>query len=398
MNSSDEQLLNRFLDNDLTPEEAAALQLQIIANQELKTRLNEYGQVRSAIGGMPRAIIPEDMVARLAPMLNEPTSLPFFARLASAAASKVVPRWLSGSAALILLSGSLYFFSLVNNQQNNEPVLTRSIESNPSINTSKVLDPPARIDITSPEIKPNEVASISSPKTSVNILKRTSDTQIPADLNSEKLDTDILELVKRLGQIDRRHLVQIHVDVANDRVFNRILRTIEKYRNKDVQVALRRVEEDEETAPKYDFVAIVPTQLVEEMNTELNKMFNGKVELHKPFDERWNDETAEELEPISSETIERALAESDDPQARLKESQGNSPQKPVSENNKKFLTSAEIRKDLYNPKPSVKELAESGIGSSVDEVVVRIRSDAAQAEGNFGRARLNTRRMNQKAK
>lgn len=398
MNSSDEKLLNRFLDNDLTPEEATALQLQINSSQELNTRLNEYGQVRDAIGAMPRAGIPEDMVARLAPFLNEPTSQPFFARLASAVASTVVPRWLSASAALILLSGSLYCFSLINNQEVNQPVLTQTIPVNPGTLAESGFDPAAQIDITPPEIKPEEIASIMASRTNVNILKPNSDAQIPADLNSEKVDTDILQLVKRLNQIDRRHLVQIHVDVANDRVFNRILRTIEKYRNKDAQVALRRVEEDEETAPKYDFVAIVPTQLVEEMNSELTKMFSGKVELHKPFDEQWNDETAEELEPISSETIERALAESDDPQARLKQSQGNSPQKPVSENNKKFVTSAEIRKDLYNPKSSVNELTESGRGSSVDEVVVRIRSDAAQAEGNFGRARLNTRRINRKAK
>ncbi|MFM7317533.1 MAG: hypothetical protein ACKO5E_11345, partial [bacterium] len=100
MKSSDETLLNRFLDNDLTPEEVAELQLQINASKELKTRLAEYGQVRDAIGGMPRARIPEDMVARLAPLLSEPPAVPLFTNLASS----VLPRWLTGSAALLMLT------------------------------------------------------------------------------------------------------------------------------------------------------------------------------------------------------------------------------------------------------------------------------------------------------
>ncbi|MFM7315682.1 MAG: hypothetical protein ACKO5E_01925 [bacterium] len=207
-----------------------------------------------------------------------------------------------------------------------------------------------------------------------------------------------MNLVNRLGQIDRRHLVQIHVDVANDRVFNGILRTIEKYRSKDAQVALRRIEENDDNPPKYDFVAMVPTQLVDEMNTELEKSFNGNVELHSPLEESWNNEMAEELEPIARETIETAIAESDDPQARLRESQGNSTQKPTSIINKPNRTSADIRRDLYSQRNSVKELTAPGSGSSMDEVVVRIRSDSAKPEGNFGRARVNTRRMNRKMK
>jgi hypothetical protein len=392
MNSSDEAMLSRYLDHDLTTSEAIDFDSKLSSDQALRLRLKEYRQVRHAIGSLPEPTLAEDMVERLAPLLlKESTGVSLWARLAAGAGA----RWVAASAAFVLLSSGITLI-IVNNKSSRAPVsgtlgiassaaISQSSDTRKSGNSAEIIQPDLKVAA--------EVAVAPALKDQTGIDQQN---QALITASKPKIEPDLAELVKMLEKVDRRHFLQVQVDTANERVVNRIIRILEKYRIKPAKLAIVNDGEDSEEPKSIDIVAVVPTGLVNELNRELKESFDGKLELHKPYDDFDRAGIENRLATIPPEMLTKAMEEPNNAQAQLRESQSENRGSSGLRTEAQSQTQAPARaNDRATGIPPV-ELKESGQGSSFDEVVLRIRSDAGEQRESQSENKLNTRKVKRK--
>lgn len=375
MTSEEQELLSRFVDGDLAPSEAARVQLLIATDTSARTLYGEYKSLGESLGELPRPAIPEDMVARLRPLLDQQSRFPWLVHGLDHGG-----RWVAAAAvfSLVSISAGLLLF---------RPKLS---ESKP-LSSSKILTV-AVDDARDPVAEPDAIAANEKDKarvddpTGVELVENSKLRALPESVPAitAKPSTRLDQFLESLKTVDRRHSIRLHVGATNARVEAAVLAQISKFRRADTEMARMAETGAEDGVPSLRFIALVPTSDVDDLVESFRTQFPDQLELDRPEDLQVLKQNPGKVELIDSGRLEQLLEKNEKPISRS----GDQRKSRTSIGDEPVLDAL--------AKPLVAGASASGSGT-MDEVMIQIRSDLLTPDAKTGSSTKPARRGAAKA-
>lgn len=379
MKKAEELLISRHLDGDLNSEEAELLEHLMQHDSALRDRFLELSQVRQSVASLPRVPIPEDMLPRVKRLIESRKTILFPLKTA-----ELLGRW--AVAALVLVVSGVSITAYLNHQQN-KPASDRHVEKIFSVPANEMVDQKtgdasaelANIadsnQMEKPERTAIDIAKVSSAALNEKISSGDRSRQASAKIHTSKesaaqvnLPADFQALLKATESLDRRHSLRVHVASANTRVVDKIISLLEKYRVSEVGLARLRSSLPADQPPSLDFLAFVPTNLVDDLSEELNQSFPGQIERDLPQEKDWHTTSPDFVSFLPRQEIQKAIANAND-------SQHQPPVRPPVDVASR-VTLGPNRRGVGNAiREPLENLQLNSPSNTVDQLIIEVRSD-----------------------
>lgn len=375
MNSEEQELLSRFVDGDLAPSEAARAQLLIATDPSARTLYGEYKSLGESLGELPRPAIPEDMVARLRPILDQRSRYPWLVH-----GLDLGGRWIAAAAFFSLVSISAGFLIFRSKLPESKPLSSSKIltvavddarDSGNEPNVISVLD--------------DDKATVDSP-TGVTLVENAKLRALPESLPAitAKPHRRLDQFMESLKTVDRRHSIRLHVGATNARVEAAVLAQIAKFRRANTEMVRMAETDAQDGVPSLRFIALVPTVDVNNLVELFRAQFPDQLELDRPEDLEQLKQNPGKVELIDSARLGELLEKNE----TLNGSSANQQRARTRHDDEPVLDAL--------AKPLVAGSSASGSGTT-DEVMIQIRSDLLTHDAKTGSSTKPARRGAAKA-
>ena len=282
MNQRQQALLSRLVDGDLNDLETAEIKALLSSEPDAQKLFQEYLSASLAISALPRPSIPVDMVDRLRPFLTDRR----WGWLRDSTAG-TIPLWAGA-----LGAGTFSLISIMSlmawrdqppvSEQTPKKMVTVAIGDARS-DEKPVKDEPEKASTEASKPATVEVAAnVPSMETVLN--KGSRSDSAPAVRAGQGLAKSPAEkLLERLGEVDRRVAIRIHVPSINSKVDQQVLAELAQFRQTR-SVVLRMMTEDEASSSNQNggsliYLGLVPTGSVDDLLNRLRATYKEGIEL-----------------------------------------------------------------------------------------------------------------------
>jgi anti-sigma factor RsiW len=383
MNDSDQLLLSRYVDDDLSPLERKRAEALLKADPDARGLARAYGQISDDVGDLPRETLDFDIAPRVREALQRRT-------WASAAKSAKSPAILGALAASVLFcSLSLGIFLAV--RDTTAPGLATDISRSPASSpiadfapstaeTETSLSKTSAKPVPVPVAEPSSAAQPTLQTTIAGTVlpqselfsRAMKESQSPAPAARTAVAVRAVpadrfgEFLERTGQIDRRHAFRLQVTAVSARLQESVLSSITRFRDPQTAV-LSTVEpsDSKDASAGMTYVALVPTKNVPELQNALRQIAGGKLEVDLPPDSfRSEDEIRSRMKVVEEKDLAASAARFEPPALKTAETPPLEHRGPSDEPVRDAIS------QLLDP-----SIFAASANGSLDEVVIRIRTE-----------------------
>lgn len=274
MNQSQQALLSRLVDGDLSPGETAEIKALLATDPEAQLLFQEYMATSFAVASLPRPEIPLDMTERIRPLLAK-RRRPVFTDWVGGA----IPWWGVGAATVFVLaivSSSVFilFKSDATISENNVRKITtvavgeaRNDEALPKVGEESLPESSqGELQIASrvskafeglPSVKSGQAKSVAGAEVAEKPF-----TQSPID-----------QFHDGLKKVDRRHAIRIHVPATSSKVEDQVLGALSQFHHQESKILKTTESSDAAETPSLIYLGFVPTSSFEELILNLEAKF-----------------------------------------------------------------------------------------------------------------------------
>lgn len=326
MNRTDELLLSRHLDGDLNPDELEYVDDLLRTDTSVLDHYEQLNQVRVTVAELPREPIPEDMVPRVRRLIDARKTVPLSRKTA-----EILGRWAVAAIVLVVSGVSLSVYWNHRPPNPKKSVETVEIQPVPAQNHNQPIGSPDLTGLVAaagehgntPIVQHDSVAvqqdaahevAVAGDNPGIRLrsgnppIAPKSIVQNKLELNIEPLPAAFQALLTATDRLDRRHSLRIHVATANTRVMDKMIGLLEKYRTPEVPLARFQEENGQGDPPSVDFLAFVPTNMIDDLNNELSGSFQGQIERDMPRVVDWRSIDPKKIKFVPQPEIAKAIA------------------------------------------------------------------------------------------
>jgi hypothetical protein len=367
MNQSQQALLSRLVDGDLSPGETAEIKALLATDAEAQLLFQEYMATSFAVASLPRPAIPLDMTERIRPLLAR-RQWPIFSDWVGGAN----PWWAVGASVFVVaVVSSGVFISLKESGK---------VSGNQVRKITAVTVGDARNDEALAKV--DEESQPESPKVDLQVASRASKVfdgppsvksgQAGAEVTARPLAlSPIDQFHDGLKVVDRRHVIRIHVPATNSKVEDQVLGALSQFHHQESRILKTTESSDEAGTPSLIYLGFVPTSLYEELILNLEAKFPKGLE-RVSTDEfaKIQDQQTNKVMVVDEATLARVKAL----EAGMKKDELERPEKSRL---KLGPDRAEVGDAIAQP---LEELSGGSPIRSLDGVMIVIRSDLSADE------------------
>ena len=372
MNQSQQALLSRLVDGDLSPGETAEIKALLARDPEAQLLFQEYMATSFAVSSLPRPEIPLDMTERIRPLLMK-RQRPVFTDWVGGA----IPWWGVGAAAVFVLAiVSSSVFILFKNDA--------VISENNVRKITTVAVGEARNDEALP--KAGKESLPESSQGELQIASRVSKAfeGLPSVKSGQTKSVPGAEAVKKtlakspidqfhdgLKKVDRRHAIRIHVPATSSKVEDQVLGALSQFHHQESKILKTTESSDAAETPSLIYLGFVPTSSFEEL------ILNLEAKFPKGLDRVSSDEFTK----IQYQQTSKVVVVDEATLARVKAVEAGTKKDELERPEKSRLTfgpdRAEVADAIAHP---LEELSGGSPIRSLDGVMIVIRSDLSADE------------------
>ena len=373
MNQSQQALLSRLVDGDLSPGETAEIKALLATDPEAQLLFQEYMATSFAVSSLPRPEIPLDMTERIRPLLVK-RQRPVFTDWVGGA----IPWWGVGAAAVFVLaivSSSVFilFKSDATISENNVRKITtvavgeaRNDEALPKAGKESL-----------PESSQGELQIASRVSKAFEGLPSVKSGQTKSVPGAEAVKktlakSPIDQFHDGLKKVDRRHAIRIHVPATSSKVEDQVLGALSQFHHQESKILKTTESSDAAETPSLIYLGFVPTSSFEELILNLEAKFpKGLERVSSDEFTKIQDQQTSKVVVVDEATLARVKA------LEAGTKKGELEQRP----DKSRLTlgpdRAEVADAIAQP---LEELSGGSPIRSLDGVMIVIRSDLSTDE------------------
>ena len=367
MNQSQQALLSRLVDGDLSPGETAEIKALLATDPEAQLLFQEYMATSFAVSSLPRPEIPLDMTERIRPLLVK-RQRPVFTDWVGGA----IPWWGVGAAAVFVLAivSSSVFILFKNDaaiSENNVRKITtvavgeaRNDEALPKAGKESL-----------PESSQGELqiaSRVSKAFEGLPSVKSGQTKSVPGAEVVEKPFTQspIDQFHDGLKKVDRRHAIRIHVPATSSKVEDQVLGALSQFHHQESKILKTTESSDAAETPSLIYLGFVPTSSFEELILNLEAKFPKGLERV----------SSDEFTKIQDQQTSKVVVVDEATLARVKALEAGTKKDELERPEKSRLTlgpdRAEVADAIAHP---LEELSGGSPIRSLDGVMIVIRSD-----------------------
>ncbi len=373
MNQSQQALLSRLVDGDLSPGETAEIKALLATDPEAQLLFQEYMATSFAVSSLPRPEIPLDMTERIRPLLVK-RQRPVFTDWVGGA----IPWWAVGAATIFVLAiVSSSVFILFKNGA--------TISKNQVRKITTVAVGEARNDEALPKV--GEESLPESPNGDLQIASRVSKVfeGLPSVKSGQTKSVPGAEVVEKpftqspidqfhdgLKKVDRRHAIRIHVPATSSKVEDQVLGALSQFHHQESKILKTTESSDAAETPSLIYLGFVPTSSFEELILNLEAKFpKGLERVSSDEFTKIQDQQTSKVVVVDEATLARVKA------LEAGTKKGELEQRPEKSRLTLGPDRAEVADAIAHP---LEELSGGSPIRSLDGVMIVIRSDLSADE------------------
>ena len=372
MNQSQQALISRLVDGDLSLGETAEIKALLATDPEAQLLFQEYMATSFAVSSLPRPEIPLDMTERIRPLLAK-RQRPIFTDWVG----RAIPWWGVGAATVFVLaivSSSVFilFKSDATISENNVRKITtvavgeaRNDEALPKVGEESL-----------PESSQGELQIASRVSKAFEGLPSVKSGQAKSVPEAEAVEkpftqSPIDQFHDGLKKVDRRHAIRIHVPATSSKVEDQVLGALWQFHHRESKILKTTENSDAEETPSLIYLGFVPTSSYEELILNLEAKFPRGLERV----------SSDEFTKIQDQQTSKVVVVDEATLVRVKALEAGTKKDELERPEKSRLTlgpdRAEVGDAIAHP---LEELSGGSPIRSLDGVMIVIRSDLSADE------------------